>query len=154
MFSCPGTVVSGAVRRENVSHYDVFETVLDLCGVSFEKIPDMPGRSFAGLLTGMIPETENGDAVVFDEYGATRMICDGSIKLVRRFPAGPDELYDLDRDPGEYRNEIDNPDYAEQIAALDDKLVRWYRKYVDPEFDGTKEDVRGKGQLTSHSFIQ
>ena len=163
IFSCPGTVTEGVVRRENASHYDVFETVLDLCGVPFEQTSDMPGRSFASLLTGSATEAKGGDAigvdavgdaVVFDEYGATRMICDGKLKLVRRYPAGPDELYDLDRDPGEYVNEIENDTYSERVAVLDEKLVRWYEKYVNPEFDGTKEDVRGKGQLTSHSFIK
>ncbi len=152
LFRCPGTIPAGVVTQANASHYDIFETLMDLTGIDFEPTPDMPGKSFAGVLLG--EEPEGGDAVVYDEYGSTRMICDGKLKLVRRYPDGPDELFDLEKDPGEYTNFIDDAAYAPQIAVLDEKLKSWFNKYVNPAFDGTKEKVRGKGQVTSHIFHQ
>ena len=93
----------------------------------------------------------------FDEYGQTRMICERTdvhqLKLVWRGEDGPNELYDLATDPDERVNQFENPAYAEKIAALRDRLLGWFDAYVNPDLDGTKEDVRGKGQIDSHTFI-
>ena len=43
---------------------------------------------------------------------------------------------------------------AALIRELQDRLAGWFARYVDPAFDGSKEDVRGKGQLDSHHFIR
>ncbi len=152
LFRCPGTVPAGRVIERNASHYDLFETILDITGTPYEKTPDMPGESFADLLKGDAPDGQGGDAFVCDEYGGTRMICDGRYKLVRRYPAGPDELFDLERDPGEYSNCICDPSYAEIVASLDARLEEWFRKYTNPAFDGRCEKVTGNGQITSHIF--
>ena len=48
----------------------------------------------------------------------------------------------------------DDPRYADRIAAMREKLETWFAKYVNPELDGSKEDVRGKGQIDSHTFIK
>ena len=42
--------------------------------------------------------------VVFDEYGPNRMIRGERYKLIKRYPYGPNELYDLKEDPGERNN--------------------------------------------------
>ena len=73
-------------------------------------------------------------------------------KLVLRTPEGPNELYDLVHDPGEETNRFDDPACADIIQHLKAEMDSWYEKYADPEFDGSKEKVCGKGQLTSHSF--
>ena len=36
--------------------------------------------------------------------------------------------------------------------AMQARLTHWFDCYVDPALDGSREDVRGGGQLTSHSF--
>ena len=38
------------------------------------------------------------------------------------------------------------------LEALTEKLKSWFSQYVNPELDGSVEDVRGAGQITSHSF--
>ena len=85
------------------------------------------------------------------------MICERTdvhqLKLVWRGENGPNELYDLATDPDERVNQFKNPAYAEKIAALRDRLLGWFDAYVNPDLDGTKEDVRGKGQIDSHTFI-
>lgn len=151
LFSCPGTIPAGVVSKAQISHYDVFETVLDFAGINFEKTDDMPGNSFLPILLGK-GEEKDSSVFVYDEYGMTRMVSDGDMKLIVRYPDGPNELYDLKADPDEYKNLYDDERYASVIAEMRAKMETWFEKYVDPNLDGSKEDVRGAGQLTSHSF--
>ena len=157
LFACPGTIPGGRVLTSMRSHYDVYETLLDFVGIPFEKTDDMPGHSFAAELRGENDAAPAG-VIAYDEYGRTRMICERTdahqLKLVWRGEEGPNELYDLAADPGERTNQYDNPAYAEKIAVLRDKLLGWFETYVNPAFDGTREDVRGKGQIDSHTFIK
>lgn len=157
LFACPGTIPAGRVLPNIRSHYDLYETLLDFVGIDFEKTDDMPGESFADELRGKAPEAQS-DAVVYDEYGKTRMICtrgdDGFFKLVWRGEDGVSEFYDLISDPGERNDLINDSRYATRIAAMRARLESWFEKYVNPELDGSKEDVRGKGQIDSHTFIK
>ena len=152
LFRLPGVVQSGVVNHEMVSHYDFYETILDLAGIPFEKPDDLPGISFAPLLTGAKQRVRDS-VVVYDEYGPCRMIRTKEWKLVLRFPDGPNELYDLVRDPGEEVNRIEDPACSDVIQQLGGQLTGWFDQYVNPAFDGTKERVRGCGQLDSHSFL-
>ena len=151
LFSCPGLIREGEVSYEMVSHYDLYETILDLADIAYEKPAEMPGTSFAGILTGKSGHGRSS-VVVFDEYGPCRMIRTQEWKYVLRYPEGPDELYDLVNDSGEEKNLVDAPAYADVRERLGQMLGQWFEAYVDPCFDGSKEAVRGKGQLTSHSF--
>ncbi|MBQ8815042.1 MAG: sulfatase-like hydrolase/transferase [Lachnospiraceae bacterium] len=151
IFSCPGLVQRDVVCHEMVSHYDLYQTILELADVPWEEKEEYPGRSFAPILTGE-KQSVRDSVVVFDEYGPCRMIRNKNWKLVIRAEEGMDELYDLESDPGEDHNRISDPACAELIAAMRGELDSWFACYVDPEFDGSKEKVCGKGQLTSHSF--
>lgn len=144
-------IQKGVVCKELLSHYDLYETVLDLAGVPFEKPDDLPGVSFAPILRGE-QERVRDSVVVYDEYGPCRMIRTKEWKLVRRYPEGPDELYDLVNDPDEATNLIDDPRYTALIDDLSSQLTGWFDRYVDPAHDGTKEAVYGRGQLDYHRF--
>lgn len=151
IFVFPGTIPESVVSNTMVSHYDFLPTLLDMCGVDYDAPKRLPGKSFANVLRG---ETDSfrDDVVVFDEYGPVRMIRNHEWKYVHRYPDGPDELYDLVNDPDERVNLVDDPAKAEIKAELLAKLTGWFDRYVDPAFDGSKEDVRGSGQITSHEF--
>ncbi|WP_298029854.1 sulfatase [uncultured Dysosmobacter sp.] len=151
LFACPGVIPENWVCHEMASHYDLYETILDMADVPFQKPAEMPGVSFARLLTGKAQRVRDS-VVVFDEYGPCRMIRTMEWKLVLRYPDGPNELYDLAGDPGEEKNLYGRSQYAEVQAALAAQLGDWFQQYVDPRFDGRKEAVCGRGQLTSHSF--
>ena len=73
-------------------------------------------------------------------------------KLVLRVPDGPNELYDLVNDPEENTNRFEDPTCKDVVASLRNQMTAWFHLYVDPEFDGSREAVCGRGQLTSHSF--
>lgn len=152
LFSFPGVIPSGRVSDALVSHYDLYDTILEMAGVTYEKDTCRPGRSFAGVLRGQ-QEDFRQDVVVFDEYGPVRMIRSHRWKYVARYPAGPEELYDLVNDPGEDTNRIRDPDCAQILEQMKEKLRGWFQTYVDPKLDGSLEAVHGKGQLDSHHFI-
>lgn len=151
LFAYPGHIPSGVVNREMVSHYDLYPTLLELAGIRFTPRPDMPGKSFAGILRGKEDHFRD-EVVVYDEYGPVRMIRTQEWKYVCRYPQGPDELYDLVHDPEEMHNLVNQPQHQERIKEMRQQLEGWFARYVNPELDGSKEDVRGKGQIDSHHF--
>ncbi|HVX46627.1 MAG TPA: sulfatase-like hydrolase/transferase [Mycobacteriales bacterium] len=145
IISQPGRIPGGRVSDSLLSAYDVFPTVLDHVGVAAE--PPGPGRSFAPLLCGA-EIAERDRVVVFDEYGPVRMIRTRDWKYVRRWPSGPDELYDLRNDPGETRNLVAEPSHAGRVADLRAELDGWFAQYADPAHDGRFLEVGGRGQVT------
>lgn len=127
-----------------VGAYDFFPTLLDYLDMEYSK-ELLPGKSFAPLLKGKDLERDNF-AVVFDEYGPIRMIRRDNYKYVKRYPYGKNELYDLDADPGEKNNLINNPSFSIMIGELNHILEDWFEKYGVRELDGSKLPVYGSGQ--------
>lgn len=58
------------------------------------------------------------------------MIRMGSLKYTRRLYE-KDELYDLDKDPDEMVNRIDDPEYAEDIRKMQERMLSWYQETAD-----------------------
>lgn len=146
LMSWPARIAAGSVCTELLSHYDFMPTLLDCVGVENPEADSLPGKSFAALLDGGT-EGLRDQVVVFDEYGPVRMIRTPSWKYVHRYPYGPNELYDLENDPGEMENLALDPAHEATRASLKDRLESWFVEYVDPALDGTHEDVTGSGQL-------
>lgn len=140
-------IPSGTVEEAMASHYDIFPTLLDYAGITVpENAHHLPGKSIRSILEGK--KDEERPVVVFDEYGPTRMIRSKDWKLVLRLPFGPDELYDLNHDPGEKENLIDNPGCRTVRYSMTKELMEWFNRYIDPLRDGSKEANTGYGQLT------
>ncbi len=152
LFRLPSVIPKGTVNHEMISHYDFYETILEAAGIVKERKKDMPGVSFYPLLTGEKKQVRD-NVVIYDEYGPCRMIRTQEWKLIVRVPDGPNELYHLTEDPGEDINRIGDPQCREVEEKLRTTMEKWFDEYVDPQFDGSKEDVQGRGQLTSHSFL-
>ena len=85
--------------------------------------------------------------VVLDEYGPTRMIRTQSLKYVHRYQDGPHEFYDLANDPNETVNAINDPAFRSIIRHMRNQLQDWFERYTEPERDGAKQDVMGRGQI-------
>ncbi|MEU5060249.1 MULTISPECIES: sulfatase-like hydrolase/transferase [unclassified Streptomyces] len=133
----PKTILGGQRRRENVSHVDTFQTLLDSASVSVPEVPSTPypGRSYRdALLGGPLPDARD---LVFAEYGNLRMVRSDRFKLVRRFPDGPHEMFDLHGDPRETVNVIDNPELHEQRDTLDEALTGYFTAHEEPGRAGT-----------------
>jgi len=120
----PGEVKPGSGCDDFVHLFDLMPTFLEAAGVSPPE--GLDARSLRPLLCGERP----GDwpQEIFAEYLATEA---GSIaqkilrtrrgKLSLNTP-GPDELFDLERDPGEMRNVIDDPGHAALRRDLASRL--------------------------------
>jgi arylsulfatase A-like enzyme len=145
IFSCPGTLAEETVCSSLLSHYDIFPTLMDFLNIPLKE-ENLPGRSFAGTLRGEEYPADR-DVIIYDEYGPVRMIRTAEFKYVHRYPYGPHEFYDLQNDPEELNNCINDAVFALQIEDLKNRLEQWFVRYVDPRIDGAKEAVYGRGQL-------
>ncbi len=134
LFRQPGSVVAGESDLI-VTNYDFLPSVLDHIGLG-EKMPTnprSPGRSFAPVLKGEQVEWEN---VMGYEFEGCRSFRDDKWKIVlRKFPDGPGELYDMENDPHERINLFGQPSLAEIQKTMTGKLNEFFDTYADPEYD-------------------
>ncbi len=138
IFNLPGTLFAQQVRAEFVDHCDLFATLLEYGGVP---LPDAalayPGRSYLPLLTNScpVPDWKNEQ---FGEYGNLRMVRTRTHKLIRRYPDGPSELFDLTTDPRETVNLFGVLGQQEMIDSLTAALNASFARYEDPTKSGLR----------------
>jgi arylsulfatase A-like enzyme len=107
-----------------VSSVDFMPTLLDLCGLP--SAPTAEGISYAPLIRGASQPEERGS--VFIEYGDQRCVRRKTTKLVaRRDTLDPIALYDLEADPYEQINRLDDVTYRDQQTDLHQTLKTWYQ---------------------------
>jgi choline-sulfatase len=117
--------------EETVSLLDLGPTLAGLAGIPLLDVP-CDGRDLSALLRGSRGQ-EPGEAMI-EYYGqgvqrGVRAIVRGRHKLVMR--AGAEgELYDLQEDPGEWKNLIDAPPYGEIARTLSASLME---HWPDPD---------------------
>jgi len=94
---------------------------LDVAGGSQK----MHGRSLVQILTGAADPGHHRDSVRCEYHRAIRgmpsygtMVRTRSHKLVVYHGEGLGELFDLEKDPGEFENRWDDPEYAELKVEL------------------------------------
>lgn len=142
-----GVIKAGKAHPEMVDHCDLFQTVLDAAGASpageaAGKIHS-PGKSYLPLLRGKALPWR---PYAYLEYGNARMISSERSKLVCRYKtrAGEygDEFYDLERDPRERVNRINEAGCAREIAGLRRDLERHFAEYENPEYSARRVDER------------
>jgi uncharacterized sulfatase len=128
----PEVFPAGAEREELVCLIDLAPTLLEIAGI--DGPAGLQGKSLAPLLTG---RTEPWRDVIFSEIGEPRhhvtlTVRSQNRKYVRfdRLTDGLvqtkyEQFFDLQLDPWEMRNEIENPLYSREIAELRQKLDDW-----------------------------
>ena len=143
----PGRVSDAFVSNE----IDVARTLLSAAGVT-------PPASFVGQ---DLVAVGRGDAIGRDDLlgqyfgGETggydaRMIRDRRFKFVYN-PTSIDELYDLERDPGERDNRIDDQALDAERRRLVDRLQGWMAQVGDPLFNGwVKADMARRSGWASN----
>jgi arylsulfatase A-like enzyme len=126
----PGVVEAGSTDTTLTQNIDIAPTMLAAAGL--EAPASMHGRSLVPVLKGETPGdwreslyyryTEYPGVHAVRRHEGVRTERD---KLIHFF--GPDagswEYYDLEADPDEVRNAIDDPKYTERIAALKAELT-------------------------------
>ena len=143
-----GTEIPGGVAVEQcVDHFDTFQSICELGGIALDLNVRYPGQSYLSLAQG--EDDGEWDDTRFGEYGDTRMIRTLHYKLVKRYGHKPDELYDLQNDPGEMENVIDRAGLVVEREALLASLEMFYSEYEDV----TKSGLGGRG-LPRHNSPQ
>lgn len=125
----PGVVPAGSKIDAVVTNLDIMPTLLDLVGLGLPDNLKVEGRTFAPFLRH--EEVPYWDGTIYGQYdmhhGDTarmRMIRTPDWKLVRRLDtAGLDELYDLNKDPGETRNLSGVKEYEDRAHQLRLRLL-------------------------------
>lgn len=110
----------GSVSDLPVSLIDLFPTLTDISGIDHEF--DVRGKSLLPIMNNQ----ETKERFVITEYMGSsvlspmRMIVKGKFKYVNIYtPEKTEELlFDLDKDPNELNNEIQNPKYALELEVL------------------------------------
>jgi len=141
MVRWPGMIQPNQTNTTMVQNLDFAQTFLDAAGVTAPS--DMQGESLIPLMKG---EAENfREAVYYHyyEYPSVHMvkrhygIVTEDYKLAHfYFDVDEWELYDRKKDGNEMKNVYNDPEYAEVVADLKEKLADMRVKYKDsPELD-------------------
>ena len=143
----PGRIRGGQSPDGMVSSYDYFPTIFDYLGIAPPRDSKRPGRSYAGLLGGQSPRWENR---LYFEYSFVRAVRTANLKYIERTREWPSELFDLEADPGETKNLLDDPSYRKRRDALQADLKRFFRRLGAPPIEGwratTKQELTVYGQ--------
>ncbi|MBF0199045.1 MAG: sulfatase-like hydrolase/transferase, partial [Planctomycetes bacterium] len=133
----PGVTKAGAVAEQPVSLIDLFPTLIDLCDLKGDTKKNAKGAELGGF--SVRPFLENPENGTWDGPDvALSMIYAGAdsnneIKkqhwAVRnerwryiRYNTGKEELYDHHKDPNEWTNLADNPEYTELKKEMYSKI--------------------------------
>ena len=135
----PGHIAPGTRVRAAVQNVDYAPTFLDYAGLPERET--IQGRSLREVVDGR-PPSDWRDAVYYHYYEypgfhsvrAHYGVKQGRYKLMR-FYGDIDqwEFYDLQTDPDEMHNRIDDPGMKDAIARMKDKLEELRRQYRDSD---------------------
>ncbi len=134
----PEGIGAGMANPTPVSHVDILPTLLDLAGLEIP--PILEGGSLTPYLAGATePEREvviefNRYEIEHDSWGGfqpVRCLVAGKFKLVLNL-LHTDELYNLEADPAEIDNLIENTDYTHIRYQLHAHLIDWMNEKRDP----------------------
>ena len=145
----PGHIKAGSKVNALTQNLDFAETFLDYAGVEIPE--DMQGKSFRPLLEGSVEDDYFRDAIYYHYYDfpAFHMVKKHYGVRTKRYKLmhfydhiNTWELYDLETDPSEINNLIDNPDYDDIEDMLRQKLADLQSQYsvTDKEFEEASDE--------------
>ncbi|MDF1851779.1 MAG: sulfatase [Verrucomicrobiales bacterium] len=140
----PGVVEPGSVNTDLVSNLDFAQTFLDIAGAEIPE--DMQGGSLVPILEGTVPKHWRMTHYYhYYEYPGWHMVhrhegvYDGRYKLMNFYDLEEWELYDLETDPQEMKNQYENSELAGVRKRLHGELDRLREQYEVPENE--KQDL-------------
>jgi arylsulfatase A-like enzyme len=132
----PGTIEPGTVNTDLVQNLDIAETILDAAGLDIPE--DMQGRSLMPLLQGKPVEWRDALYYHYFEYPGIHAVKrhygvrTDRYKLIHFYNDIDEwELYDLQEDPQEMKNVIEEPEYQEIKDQLMKRLSDLQEQYGD-----------------------
>ena len=140
----PGGQSGGQRSQALVQFQDVLPTFLDLMGLS-NNSNAMHGRSFRAVLAGDT-DTHRDAIIVGYKPAVDRCIRDERWSYIQRPEGEPDELYDLQDDPRETRNLIDeHPEEAVRLSGL-------FGPYFRPQLPSVVKGIQGTYEMASSAI--
>jgi len=153
----PKELREGVVRRSAspVTLYDILPTVLDVLGNDFSG--NLDGTSMKPALYGdnsIDREFLHGEHCwCYSSIQECQYITDGKTKYIYLPGLDEEQLFDLEKDPGELHNSVNDPEYK-------DILLKWRRelvKILDSRGEGYTENGKpaswtGKGPMISPEY--
>jgi arylsulfatase A-like enzyme len=122
--SAPGFASSAGKHCDAlVELTDLYPTIADLAGVSDKAPRTLAGRSLRSLLAEPAAGAEFRD-VAYSVTGNGGRSVRNSAWRYNSWGEGPEELYDLRRDPGQFTNLAGDPAYATELATMRTELER------------------------------
>lgn len=134
-----GRIAPGSRSDAMISNYDFFPTILDYLGCKAAPDKDRAGQSYAPFLRGTTPAWRDR---LFFEYADVRSIRTKTMKLVMRAKPWPSEMYDLEADPGETRNVIEDEKYSRLRASFTRELEGYFHQRGAPPLDEWRKSTR------------
>lgn len=129
----PGLPQVGLRREEMMLNIDIAPTVLELCGVPIPN--EVVGHSAKPILeAGTKPVHDWRDEFLFElasegaAIPAHLAVRTDRYKLITYPDFSYRELYDLEKDPRETRNLVDEPEYRDVLADVEQRLERLKRE--------------------------
>ena len=117
MFRVPGVTSSGGITKRCVSLQDLYPTLLDLCNL--KRPAHVDGKSLVPILQNpQVDWPSTAISYLYDQYAGIRT---EKFRYIR-YKEGQQELYDIERDPHEWKNQANNPEYAKVIRELNSRL--------------------------------
>lgn len=120
MFRAPGVTKAGGVSERFVSLLDIYPTLAELCGLTPPAYLD--GRSLVPLLKNPKAPWESTAITGLCTKGKQEGVAFISIRhelgRYTRYGADQEEYYDSNKDPHEWTNQIDYPEYAATVKRL------------------------------------
>lgn len=130
IWSWPGKIPIESTRPEQVSSYDFMPSLCELAGVEAPE-RNLCGSSYLRLaLNHPLNKGERWRETSFGHFRNTEYARTNRFKLVvRNNGDGPNELWDLSKDPRERTNQFDNPRYLTVREDFQGQLDQWRKKY-------------------------
>jgi len=161
---CPEVIQPGTKVTQLVQNIDIAPTVLEAAGA--RPPAHMDGRSILPLLAGrQIPWR---DAVFYEYYWEANFpqtpttfgVRTGRYKLIHYHGVWEtDELYDVQNDPDEMNNLIDQPEHRTLVASLRKRMYDWLERTGGMQIPlrrevGGKSDKRGPKAVKEFKFYE
>lgn len=150
----PGHVKPGSVNTDIIGNIDFAPTFLDLANIPVDQDAGIQDRSFASILMGNTPDNWR-EALYYHYYEfpywhhvQPHYGIRTDLYTLAHFYYNVDkwELYDNQKDPKQMHNGIDDPEYADVVQRLKQKLKEQMKKYGDAK---SLEDFR---RITDKEF--
>lgn len=154
----PARLKPGSRSEAFFTHVDFAPTLLGMAGVRVPRA--MQGRNLApALVEGQGPVPDEAFFQIFGPYLAGGV--EAGWRGVRtprymyaRYRERPWVLYDLDQDPYQLRNLVDEPGAAALVNDMQARLARWMRRTGDSWSYNWTHPVEDRGRLYRHRLFR